>query len=384
MGLDGSGTTQIKWSDYRRKTGADEVFADVNATPDQKATATAIVPDAYENRTCGADGQGISSGTNHKVSSLRNMIKRYDVSYTGGSTSSQTISAGGAIPNTTTWDDNLDLNVPKRLTLDSSSWKASTTSEHALVFNGSALNLELKFNGTKVYGKEGAGGGRSQRGSSGGSALYLRNSTTKTNGAASTIKLNLTNSAFIAGGGGGGAGGTSGNTSGTTTCVTTTTVEENGSSNSWLRGCPGSPCPCNHGGGRYFRGHGGYSQGTIYWNDWRWTCSVTNNVTDNYDPPSVRLGGTGGAGAGSNRTSPQGGNSGQSAASTNCPAGAVQNATGTANAGNRGADGGGYGLAGGNSNGGQGGSAGKWLNASSTRWVHIGASSNTILKGGTQ
>lgn len=381
MGLDGSGTSPVRWSDYKRKTGANEVFADVNGTADEKEAATAIVPDAHENRNCGVDGQGISSGNNHKVSSLRNMIKRYDVSYTGGSTSEKNIGAGGAIPSSTTWDENLDLNIPKRLTLDSSSWKASQRTAYALKFNDPALNLELKFNGTKVYGKEGAGGAAGGgNGQSGGGALYLRNNTSKSTGESSKIKLNLTNNALIAGGGGGGGGGNQGNTSGTTTCTVTNTHTNTGSQNNWRTGCP-STCACNHGGGRYFRGRGQYAQGVIYYSSWSWTCTNTRSTSTDYNAPSRRSGGAGGVGRGSNNTGGAGGGqAGQAAAYTNCSSG-TQSGTATANAGGTGASGGGYGAAGGNA-GGNGGAGGKWLNVGNTRWAHIGASSNTILKGG--
>jgi hypothetical protein len=377
MGLNGA--SNIRFGDYKRKTGANEVFADVNGTADQKTAATAIVPDAYENQTCGVDGQGISTGLNHKVSSLKNMIKRYDVSYTGGATSQRTIHGGGNVISTSeTWDENLDLNVPKRLTIDGSSYLASSTSEHAIQFSGAALNLELKFNGSQIKGKEGSGGSAGGgNGSSAGSALYLRNNTSKTNGAAKTIKLDVSNNSFIAGGGGGGGGGNAGNTSGSTICQVGST--NYGSDGSWRRSCPSS-CPCNHSGGRYFRGHGGFSQGTIYWSDWRWTCSNVSYVGGN--TPSRRSGGAGGAGAGSNRSSPQGGLSGQSTVYGNCNQGNRINHA-TANAGGTGASGGSFGAAGGNA-GGYGGSGGKWLNASSTPWQHIGSSSNTILKGGTQ
>ena len=379
MGLDG--TSNIRWGDYKRKTGANETFADVDGTPDEKNAATGIVPDAYENRTCGVDGQGVSTGLNHKVSSLKNMIKRYDVGYTGGSTSERTIHAGGnVISNTTTWDENLDLNIPKRLTFGSDTWGASTTSEHAVKFSGAALNLELKFNGTKIKGKEGAGGSVGTNGGAAGSALYLRNNTTRTNGNAKTIKLDVSNNSLIAGGGGGGGGGSSGNVSGNTICEVDTTV--NGSDNDWRRSCP-SPCPCNGAQARFFRGRGGYRQGTIYYTDWRWTCPGTEE--ENGNNPAARTGGPGGAGAGSNRANAAQGSGGQSAATGNC---ANANATivnvRTANAGYAGGAGGGLGVAGQAGNGGNGGAKGRWLNASTTPWQHIGSSSNTILKGGTQ
>ena len=378
MGLNGA--SNIRWGDYKRKTGANETFADVNGTADQKTAATAIVPDSQENRTCGVDGGGITTGLNHKVSSLKNMIKRYDVYYSGGATSQRTIHGGGNVISTTeNWDENLDLNIPKRLTIDGSSYLASSTSEHAIQFSGAALNLELKFNGSQVKGKEGNGGSSGGgNGGSAGSALYLRNNTSRTNGAAKTIKLDVSNNSFIAGGGGGGGGGYAGNTSGSTICQVGST--NYGSDGSWRRSCPSSCRPCNHGGGRYFRGHGGFAQGTIYWADWRWTCSNVSNVSGN--TPSQRSGGAGGAGAGSNRASAQGGSSGQSTALGNCNQGNRVNHA-TANAGGTGASGGSFGASGGSA-GGSGGSGGKWLNTSNTPWQHIGSTSNTILKGGVQ
>ena len=377
MGLDG--TTNIRFGDYKRKTGANEVFADVDGTADEKNAATGIVPDSEENRTCGVDGGGITTGNNHKVSSLKNMIKRWDVSYTGGATSQRTLHAGGNVVSDANWNNNLDRNIPKRFTIDGSTYKASATSQHALYFSDEALNLEFKFNGSQVKGKEGAGGSAGGgNGGAAGSALYLRNNTTRTNGNAKTIKLDISNNSLIAGGGGGGGGGYSGNISGTQICRVGSS--SNHTSNSWRRSCPSSCRPCNHGGGRYFRGHGGFSQGTIYWAPWNYNCSNISYVAGN--SPNTRSGGAGGAGAGSNRANPQGGSSGQSAVNGNCNQGNVHSYR-TANAGGSGASGGALGTAG-SSAAGNGGAKGRWLNASNTPWQHIGSSSNSILKGGVQ
>ena len=377
MGLDGS--SNIRFGDYRRKTGADEVFADVDGSPDEKNAATAIVPDSEENRTCGVDLGGISEANNHKVSSLKNMIKRWDVSYTGGSTSERTLHAGGNVVGDANWGNNLDRNIPKRFTIDGSTYKASSTSQHALFFSDEALNLEFKFQGTTAKGKEGAGGSSGGgNGGSAGSALYLRNNTNRTTGNAKTIKLDISNNSLIAGGGGGGGGGNSGNISGTQICQVGSS--NNHTSGSWRRSCPSSCRPCNHGGGRYFRGHGGFSQGTIYYAPWNYNCSNISYVGGNN--PNTRAGGAGGAGAGSNRTNPQGGSSGQNTVHGNCNQGSVHSYR-YANAGGAGASGGSLGSAGGNAAG-SGGAKGRWLNASNTPWQHIGSSSNSILKGGVQ
>jgi hypothetical protein len=378
MGLDG--TSNVRFGDYKRKTGANETFADVNGSADSKASATAIIPDSEENRNCGVDGNGISDTTNHKVSSLKNLIKRYDVSYTGGSTSERTIHASGnAISTSETWDENLDRNIPKRLTIDGSTYKASTTSQHGIKFSGAALNLELKFNGTIIKGKGGAGGSAGGgNGGSAGSALYLRNNTNRTNGAAKTIKLDISNNSLIAGGGGGGGGGYPGNTSGTTRCRVNTS--HNGHSGAFLTSSP-SGCSTNHGGGRYFRGTTGKNQGTVYYDNWRWTCYSSYDTNGN--TPGRRAGGAGGAGAGSNRTNPQGGSAGGgSSTHGNCNQG-YPISYAYANAGGTGASGGSLGGNGGSS-GGAGGSKGRWLNVSNTPWQHIGSTSNSILKGGVQ
>lgn len=379
MGLDGA--SNVRFGDYRRKTGANEIFADVDGTPDEKSAATAIVPDSEENRNCGVDATGISEANNHKVSSLKNMIKRFDVSYSGGATSQRTLHPGGnVISNSTNWDENLDLNIPKRLTIDGSSYKASSTSEHALKFNAAALNLELKFNGTQVTGKEGAGGSSGGgNGGAGGSALYLRNNTAKSNGNGSIIKLDVSNNSFIAGGGGGGGGGFSGNVSGTTHCTVTNSVRNN--HGGWSHSCPSGCRPCSQGpGGQYMRGRAGYARGHIYYNGWHAHCS--SSTTNQGNTPSQRIGGPGGAGQGSNRTTAQGGGAGTGAAYGNCNSG-NRNSHATANAGAAGASGGNFGTAGGNASG-NGGAKGRWLNVSTTRWQHIGSDSNSILKGGVQ
>ena len=395
LGLDGS--RNVRFGTYKRNTGANEVFADVNGTSDEKAAATAVVPDSYENQRCGVDGTGISVSTNLKMSSLKNMIKRYDVSYTGGSTSQANVSGGGGIIGDT-WANNLDLNVPKRLAFDGSTWRASSTSTHAVYFSGAALNLEMKFNGSKILGKEGVGGAGQpgggnggENGKTGGGALYLRNTTSKTSSTPSTIYLNLSNTSLIAGGGGGGAGGGYGSVNGTTTCTNTYT-RYTVYNWDWWSGCPAG---CNAGETRnacrvgsqannynysvtYFRGQ--RAQGTWYYTPWETQCS--GGESNNIGSASRRGGGVGGSGQGSNNTGgPVGGNSGQSAYSLNCPAGTnAQNTTSTANAGQTGATGGIYGARGGDSNCCLGGSGGPWLNVSNTRWANKGASGAIVQK----
>lgn len=393
LGLDGS--RNVRFGSYKRKTGADEVFADVNGTADEKAAATGIVPDSYENQTCGVDGNGISAGNNLKISSLKNMIKRYDVSYTGGASSQANVSGGGVIGDS--WASNLNLNVPKKLTFDGSTWRAESTGTHAIYFNDSALNLEMKFSGTQVLGKEGSGGSGQNgdgsgggNGGSGGGALYLRNTTTKTSGTASTIYLNLSNTSLIAGGGGGGAGGGYGSVDGTTTCTnvyTRFTVYDW----DWWSGCPAG-CnagetlnACNYGSQgnsynysvTYFRGQ--RAQGTWYFTPWETQC--TGGETNNIGAASRRGGGSGGLGQGSNNSNPTGGNAGEGGYSLNCPPGtAAQNSTSFANTGQTGATGGTYGLSGGNSNCCLGGAGGPWLNVSNTRWANKGASGAIVQK----
>jgi hypothetical protein len=282
----GRPSTNIRFGDYRRKTSANEVFADVNASLDDKALATAIVPDSIENQTCGVNATGISASTNHKVSTLKNMIKRYDVSHTGNVNSQLDISPGSGII-ADNWASNMNLNVPKRVTFDGSTLKASTTGEYALVFNASALNLDLKFNATQVLGKEGVGGGAGGNGSSGGGSLYLRNTTTRTTGNASTVNLTLSNTALIAGGGGGGAGGAPGTVSGTTQCTNSNDYSFNNNYWAYLYGgCPSScgsdtQVACDYSNDiRYFRGTGGFSQGT--WYSYPWTITCRNfRTTDN-------------------------------------------------------------------------------------------------------
>ena len=381
----GRPSTNIRFGDYRRKTSANEVFADVNASPDDKALATAIVPDSIENQTCGVNATGISESTNHKVSTLKNMIKRYDVSYTGNATSQLNVSPGGGII-ADNWASNMDLNVPKRVTFDSSTLKANTTSEYALVFSGSALNLDLKFNATQVLGKEGAGGPAGGNGSSGGGSLYLRNTTTRTTGNASTINLTLSNTALIAGGGGGGAGGAPGTVSGTTQCTNYNNYSF--TNNYWAYlygGCPEScgsneQIACSSSDDiRYFRGTGGFSQGT--WYSYPWTITCRQYSTQNNGSVAAASGGGGGTGQGSNNANPGGGTNASGAASLNCPYGTYQqNNTSTTTAGVAGGAGGTYGAPGGASNIANPGAGGPWLNVSNTRWANKAASGALVQK----
>lgn len=383
--------TNIRFGDYRRKTGANEVFADVNGTVDEKAAATAIVPDSYENQNCGVSGGGISASTNHKVSSLKNMIKRYDLTHTGTSASQLNVSGGGGVISDN-WATNLDLNIPKRLTFDGSTLRASTTGEHAVAFSDSALNLELRFNGTQVLGKEGTGGSgqtvnsAATSGGSGGGALYLRNTTSKTTGNASTINLNLSNTALIAGGGGGGGGGAVGNVSGTTICSNYYSYQITFSSD-WYAGCPGSCAGgetqnycsyTNNSSVSYFRGQ--RAQGTWYWTPWYLGCS--GGTDTNIGAATPAAGGGGGTGQGSNNTGGAvGGNSPGSAASLNCGGGySAQNQTSNTTAGFNGGAGGAFGAAGGGTNVANGGSPGPWLNVSNTRWANKGASGALVQR----
>ena len=389
----GRPSTNIRFGDYRRKTSANEVFADVNASLDDKALATAIVPDSIENQTCGVNATGISASTDHKVSTLKNMIKRYDVSHTGNVNSQLDISPGSGII-ADNWAGNMDLNVPKRVTFDGSTLKASTTGQYALLFSGSALNLDLKFNATQVLGKEGVGGGAGGNGSSGGGALYLRNTTTRTTGNASTVNLTLSNTALIAGGGGGGAGGAPGTVSGTTQCTNSNDYSFNNNYWAYLYGsCPES-CgsdfivACNpdtsnpdgttpSGGGsvRYFRGQ--LSQGT--WYSYPWTITCRNFRTTDNGSVGAASGGPGGTGQGSNNANPGGGSPASGAASLNCPSG-TQNNTSTTTAGITGGAGGTYGAPGGGSNIANPGAGGPWLNVSNTRWANKGASGALVQK----
>jgi hypothetical protein len=392
----GRPSTNIRFGDYRRKTSANEVFADVNASFDEKALATAIVPDSIENQTCGVNATGISSTTDHKVSTLKNMIKRYDVSHTGNVNSQLNVSPGGGII-ADNWASNMDLNVPKRVTFDGSTLKASTTAEYALVFNASALNLDLKFNATQVLGKEGVGGGAGGNGSSGGGALYLRNTTTRTTGNASTVNLTLSNTALIAGGGGGGAGGAPGTVSGNTQCTNYNDYSFQNYYWAYLYGgCPEScgsdtqvACSADYsnpdgeapsGGGsiRYFRGGGGgFSQGT--WYSYPWTITCRNFRTTDNGSVAAAIGGGGGIGQGSNNANPGAGTNASGAAQLNCPSG-TQNSTSTTTAGVAGGAGGTYGASGGASNISNPGLGGPWLNVSNTRWANKAASGALVQR----
>lgn len=322
LGQDSS--RNIRFGSYLRKTGANEVFADVDASAAVKSRANGIIPDSIENRTSGVDGNGISASTNHKVSSLKNMIKRYDVSITGGSNSETDIGGGGVIGGT--WASNLNLNVPKKVTFDSSTHKGSSVSEYAVKFDDAALNLDLTFNGTKVYGKEGAGGQpqtvnqSAGNGSTGGGALYLRNTTTRSSSTASDINLNLSNTALIAGGGGGGGGGRRGVATGTTQCVYNKTFYDatywgyisnsvptcswnptlNSSINAAFQSISNLGTNQNS-GCQFFRGTGGYARGTCYYYYWDVACQLTSTINNGTVTPAS--GGGGGTGQGSNNTS---------------------------------------------------------------------------------
>ena len=385
--------TNIRFGDYKRKPGLDEVFADVGATPALKALATAIVPDAVQN-------SNISTGNNLKVSQLRSMVKKVVVAHTGGSNSQSNIHniTEGNL------NDNLGKNVPKVVEIQNV-WKAGSTSEYAMAVEGDLYNLHLQLDDSaKLYGREGvAGDGQtyaeststpavSSNGGDGGSALYIKNNVTRGSGS-TNVNVYLGTSAKILGGGGGGAGGDAGTwVNSTANCTSRVT---NGPFNKGIisrssceHNCssPNNATDCRCNANRSYRRQRGYRRGTRYCTSYSYYCTgpVSGDFAVSGNP---KAGGNGGVGQGANNIGgPGNGNEGTSA-SYGCSSGTT-NANARAAKSGTGKNGGGFGQDGGSNQNNFGGKSGKYLiNSQNTRVTFNGATSTTAgsgnLLGGT-
>ena len=324
----GGSTTNIKASTYLRNTD-DEV------NWDDESTITSRVPDATENSAVGSD-------TNWTVDSLRDTISKYVVTQTGTNNE-----LDYSASDSSTWNSNLSKNILKDFNVNGTV-KADSTSDDALKFSGSLYNLDINVSGA-IYGEGGAVGG------SGGDALYVNNTYTKSN-----VKLNIASDGKIWSGGGGGSDGTNGNDGSDLSCYAYNYYNTNA-------GCGGNttltmnPVLANQRsrcrGGSYRRGQG--------WNQYNRTGYHCANVSSylcravayNNVPGGPKGNkGTGGKGKGySNRTtsinaSPHKGNSGNSGNTNTC---AIRGTNSTGNRGNSGSRGGDWGQGSTNTSGGR-------------------------------
>ena len=207
----------VPLSRFYRKTDKDLTKNDF-----QFDNNTHFVPDATENATVATSGA--ISFSDFRGQSNLGVIKEYVVTQSGADVNLTLANAN--------WNSNLNKNVPKVANINGrmTSGSAPSGQSHAgynhksgaaLNFDAEAYNLNIDVdtgtgdtnnftNATGVFGFGGQGGSVSQtNGNAGGTAMYVRQNSTRA-GASAIIRVN-TNSGRLFGGGGGGEGGRNGN-----------------------------------------------------------------------------------------------------------------------------------------------------------------------------
>lgn len=248
-----------------------------------------IVPDCTENRTSGPLSNGISTGSNWKVSQFRNSIKYYYITQSGTDLNYDIDAAG--------WNTNLNKNILKFMFIDGTCG-SNTNATYAAIHSAETYNLTVDVFGTIWGGKGPKGTKASPNAGNGGGALY----TESTGG---TILVNIRPSALVYGGGGGGAGGQDGTAGAGGACYTRTTYVVSG----YCGGCSGcgGGYTINCSGSNYSSygarriGGCGAQSGCACWFGWYrgWNCTrtkYTNPTCERYDPYCVS-GAPGGVGS---------------------------------------------------------------------------------------
>jgi len=314
----GGSVNNVKASTYLRNTGS-------NVDWDDESTITTRVPDATENSS-------VTSNNDWTVNSLRDTISKYVVTQTDTNTE-----LDYSASDSSTWNSNLSKNVPKDFNVNGTV-KSDSTSDDALVFNGSLYNLDINVSGA-IYGEGGA------KDSDGGDALYVNNTYTQSN-----VKLNIASDGKIWAGGGGGTDGNNGNTGSNLSCYNLNTYNTNsgcGSNQTLTMNPVGANQRSRCRGGSYRRSQGwnevnltGYHCANVS----SYLCQVKTNNNVSGGPRGNK--GTGGVGKGfsnfntSINASPHKGNSGNSGNTNTC---AIKGTNSTGNSGNSGNSGGDWG-----------------------------------------
>jgi len=354
----GGNTSDIKASTYLRNTGDSVDWDGPNAS-----SISPRIPDATENGN-------ITSQNNWSVDTLRDSITEYNVTQSG---SDEELEYGDT--NTSTWNGNLNRNVLKKFDVKGTIF-ANQTDKDALAFDGNLYNLEIEVDESgAIYGEGGAVGG-----GSGGDALYVNNTYTKSD-------VEIRSYGKIWAGGGGGVSGNPGNSGGSinncssTSFFYTTNHVTNGTTlgNAY----PGASCRrarsgatwvsanqtgirnrCRGSGAR--RGQGVWPQGPYQCSsNWSILCQESSNF-------SIGGGGGGNPGNGgigrgfSHQTGTLSGNPGGGGGTNSCSGGSS-----TGNSGNPGTSGGDWGQS-----GGSGAIAGKSIQKRNARVEY--STSNTV------
>lgn len=345
----GGSVNNVKASTYLRNTGSS---VDWDAT--DASSISPKIPDATENSS-------VSTNNDWTVDSLRDTISKYVVTQTGTNNE-----LDYSASDSTTWNSNLSKNVLKDFNVNGIV-KADSTSDDALVFNGSLYNLDINVSGA-IYGESGA------KDSDGGDALYVNNTYTKSN-----VKLKISSNGKIWSGGGGGSDGSDGNTGSNLSCYNLNNYNTNA-------GCGGNqtltmnPVGANQRGrcrgGSYRRGQGwnqvnltGYHCANVS----SYLCQVKTNNNVVGGPGGNK--GTGGVGKGfsnlntSINASPHKGNSGNSGNTNKCN---IKGTSSTGNSGNSGNSGGDWGQSSTNTSGGK---------AIQKKGVEVEGKTNNTVKG---
>lgn len=327
----GGNTSDIKASTYLRNTGDDVDWDGPNAS-----SISPRIPDATENSSV------TSTNNDWTVDSLRDTITGYNVTQSG---SNEELEYGDT--NTSTWNGNLSRNVLKKFDVTGTIF-ANQTNKDALTFDGNLYNLEIEVDQAgAIYGEGGA------LGESGGDALYVNNTYTKSD-------VEIRSYGKIWAGGGGGVNGNPGNPGGTINNCGAIQYKYSVSNpftsgNNLGDAYPGASCRralsgskwttanqngirsrCRGSGTR--RGSGVYPAGNYMCSrHWKFTCALAYNFSVGGGGAGAR--GNGGVGQGfSNFNSPGSGNPGGSGSTNNCSGGSS-----TGNSGNPGKSGGTWG-----------------------------------------
>ena len=214
----------VPFSSFYRKTNKDLTRDDFDAD-----YSPIFVPDATENSTVATSGP--ISFSDFRGQSNQGVIKEYVVTQSSNDVNLTLTDAN--------WNSNLDKNVPKVANINGrlTSGLAPTGQDHsgydhkagaALNFDAEAYNLIIDVNtgtgdnnnfsnDTGVFGFGGQGGTLSSpSGSAGGTAMFVRQNSTRA-GASAIIKVDTFNGR-LHGGGGGGEAGRNGNAGNTAKC----------------------------------------------------------------------------------------------------------------------------------------------------------------------
>ncbi len=328
----GGNTSDIKASAYLRNTGDDVDWDGPNAS-----SISPRIPDATENSSV------TSTNNDWTVDSLRDTITGYNVTQSGNN---EELEYGDT--NTSTWNGNLSRNVLKKFDVTGTIF-ANQTDKDALTFDGNLYNLEIEVDQAgAIYGEGGALGG------SGGDALYVNNTYTKSD-------VEIRSYGRIWAGGGAGTSGNPGNPGGSINNCSATQYRY-GVSNPYTSGTnlasamPGRSCRIALGSGARWmnanqtairnrcrgsgsrRGMGVYPAGN-YQCSANWSINCYKPINFSIGGGAAGAAGGGGVGQGfSNFNSPGSGNPGGSGSTNSCSGGSS-----TGNSGNPGNSGGKWG-----------------------------------------